>query len=528
MSAADVTGWPALARLTLRTSRRRLLAWPLLTGFLVWVTADQIPNLYDTAEARAAYQSTAGESAATRVFNGRGYGLDTVGGITAYELGFYTLVVFPVVALHLAIHLTRTQEASGRFDLLAAARLGRTAPLASAMAVLTGVLGLTALLSLLGLLASGLGDGSWWYAAALLLQLLAMAALGLLVAQVASDGQQAHGVGLTVLGILFLVRAVVDGTGSGPTWLSPLGWFAEVRPFGSPQLWPLLAYAALTVLLLGAAVALNVRRDLGGGLLEPRPGPATGSSQLGTPVGLTTRLLRGVWLGWAVGAAVWAFLLGAIAREMRELFEGNPDMQAMLGASGADPEDLMISTGGFFIGLLALGFVVQAVVRLAGEESEGRLGVLLSTRLSRTEWWLGAGLTALAGGVAVQLLAAVALGVGIWVGTGEASGMGTGIQVGLAFVSALLACGALCLLLAAASARLAAVGWAVFGLVMTLDLLGATLDLPEWVVDVSPFHLIGRPPLDPVSTTSVLLVGLVAAVMVAASLVLFRRRDLSH
>ena len=528
MSAVDTTGWPALARLTLRTSRRRLLAWPLLTGFLVWVTADQIPKLYDTPQARAAYESTAGASAATKVFNGRGYGLDTVGGITAYELGFYTMVVFPVVALHLAIHLTRTQEASGRFDLLAAARLGRTAPLASAMVVLTGVLGLTALLCLLGLLAAGLGDGSWWYAGALLLQLIAMAALGLLVAQVASDGQQAHGLGLAVLGVLFLARAGVDGSGTGPTWLSPLGWFAEVRPFGSPQGWPLLAYGGLALMLLGAAAALNVRRDLGGGLLEPRPGPPTAGSQLGTPVGLTARLLRGVWLGWAVGATIWAFLLGVIAREMRELFEANPEMQAMLGGSGVDPEDLMISTGGFFIGLLALGFVVQAVVRLAGEEQDGRLGVVLATRLSRTEWWAGAGLTALAGGVAIQLLSAVALGVGIWVGTGELSGLGTGIRVGLAFVSALLACGALCLLLAAVSARLAVAGWAVFAAVMTLDLLGATLDLPEWVVDVSPFHLIGRPPVDPVSTLSVLLIGLGAVALLGASLVLFRRRDLSH
>ena len=528
MSAVDTTGWPALARLTLRTSRRRLVAWPVITGFLVWVSASQIPKLYDTPEARAAYESTAGESAATKVFNGRGYGLDTVGGITAYELGFYTLVIFPVVALHLAIHLTRTQEASGRFDLLAAARLGRTAPLVSAMVVLTGVMGLTALLTLVGLLVSDLGSGSWWYAGALFLQLIAVAALGLLVAQVATDGQQAHGLGLTVLGVLFLVRAVVDGSGSGPAWLSPLGWFAEVRPFGSPQVWPLIAYAVLAVVLLAAAAALNVRRDLGSGLLEPRPGPPNAGPQLGTPVGLAARLIRGVWLGWAVATTVWAFLLGVIAREMRELFESNPDMQAMLGDSGVDPEDLMISTGGFFIALLALGFVVQAVVRLAGEETEGRLGVVLATKVSRTEWWLGSGLTALAGGVAIQLLSAVALGAGLWVGTGEASGLATGIQVGLAFVSALLACGAACLLLSAVSARLAAAGWVVFGAVMTIDLLGVTLDLPEWTLDLSPFHLIGRPPVDPVSTLSVLLVGVVAVAMVGASLLLFRRRDLSR
>lgn len=526
MSSVDTTGWPRLARLSLRTSRRRLVAWPLIVGFLVWVTADQIPKLYDTAQARAAYASTAGDSAATQIFNGRGYGLDSIGGITAYELGFYTIAVFPVIALHLAIHLTRTQEASGRFDLLAAARLGRTAPLVSAMVVLSGVLGVTSLLTLAGLLASGLGTGSWWYAAALLLELLAMAALGLVVAQVSSDGQGAHGLGLAVLGVMFLVRGVVDGADAGPTWLSPLAWFAEVRPFGSPQWWPLVAYAALTALLVGAAVALNVRRDLGSGLIAPAPGPATANPRLGTPVGLAVRLLRGPWVGWTVGAGVWAFLLGVIAREMRELFEGNPEMSAMLGEQGVDPEDLMISVGGFFVALLALGFIVQAVVRLAGEESTGRLGVVLSTRLSRTRWWLAAGSTALVAGGATLLLSGVALGVGIWVGTGEVAGVRTGIEVALAFLTALLLCGSLCLVLAAVSPRLAGGGWAVFGIVMTVDLLGVTLDLPGWVIDLSPFQRVGRPPIDPVSVSTVLVFALMTVALVGASAAIFRRRDL--
>ena len=524
----DATGWPRLARLSLRTSRRRLVGWPVVTGLLVWVTADAIPKVYDTAPARAAYAATAGESAATRVFNGRGYGLDTVGGITAYELGFYTLVVFPVVALHLAIHLTRTQETQGRFDLLAAARLGRTAPLVSACVVLAGVLGLASVLSLVGLLAEGFGAGSWWYAGALLLQLLAMAALGLVVAEVSSDSQSAHGWGLAVLGVLFLVRAVIDGLGASPTWLTPLGWFAEVRAFGEPRVWPLVAYAVLTVVLVLAATQLNLHRDLGGGLVDPSPGPATAPRRLGSPVGLTLRLSRGAWLGWTAATVVWGFAIGVIAREMRDLVESNPEMTAMLGSQGADPEDLMISVGGFFVALLALGAVVQLVVRLAGEESTGRLGLVLASPVGRARWWLGASLTVLTAGAALLALAAVALGLGIWVGTGEAGGVATGIESAMAFLTAVLVCAALCLVLAAISPRLAGAGWAVFALVMTIDLLGATLKLPQRVIDSSPFALVGRPPIEPVSTTAVVGMGLVALALLAASTGLFTRRDLAR
>ncbi len=527
MSAVDATGWGRLARLSLRTSRRRLIGWPLVTGFLVWVTADAIPKVYDTAPARAAYAATAGESAATRVFNGRGYGLDTVGGITAYELGFYTLVVFPIVALHLAIHLTRTQETQGRFDLLAASRLGRTAPLASACAVLLLALGVASLLAMAGLLAEGFGTGSYWYAGALLLQLLAMAALGLVVAEVSSDSQSAHGWGLAVLGVLFGVRAVVDGLDVGATWLSPLGWFAEVRAFGEVQVWPLVAYALLIVVLVLAATQLNQRRDLGGGLVDPSPGPATAARGLGTPVGLTMRVSRGAWIGWTTATALWAFLIGVIAREMRELVESNPEMSTMLGAQGADPEDLMISVGGFFVALLALGALVQLIVRLAGEESSGRLGLVLAGPVGRGRWWLTSTLTVLASGCVLLLLAALALGVGIWVGTGEASGVGTGVEVAMSFITAVLLCAAVALVLSAASPRLAGLGWGVFAVVMTIDLLGATLNLPDWVVDNSPFALVGRPPIEPTSLTAVGVMGLLALVLVAVSTAMFTRRDLA-
>ena len=528
MSGVDTTGWSRLARLSVRTSRRRLIGWPVVTGFLVWVTADAIPKVYDTPPARAAYAATAGESAATRVFNGRGYGLDTVGGITAYELGFYTLVVFPIVALHLAIHLTRTQETQGRFDLLAASRLGRTAPLVSAGVVLLAVLGAAALLSMAGLLAEGFGAGSYWYAGALLLQLLAMAALGLVVAEISSDSQSAHGWGLAVLGVLFLVRAVVDGVGSDLTWLSPLGWFAEVRPFGSTQVWPLVAYAVLIGVLAVAATQLNLRRDLGGGLIDPSPGPATAPQRLGTPLGLTVRISRGAWIGWTAAAVLWAFLIGVIAREMRALVESNPEMSQMLGAEGANPEDLMISVGGFFVALLALGAVVQLIVRLAGEESSGRLGVVLAGPVGRTRWWLGTSLTVLAAGAVLLLLSAVALGVGLWVGTGELSAVRTGTEVGMSFLTAVLLCAALVLVLAGASARLAGVGWGVFAAVMTIDLLGATLNLPDWVVDNSPFALVGRPPIESTSLTAVSLMGVLAVVLVAVSAGLFARRDLAR
>lgn len=188
----------------------------------------------------------------------------------------------------------------------------------------------------------------------------------------------------------------------------------------------------------------------------------------------------------------------------------------------------MVATGGFLMALLALGFVVQAVGRLAAEESSGRLGVVLASRVSRVEWWVGAGATVLVGGVATLLLSGLALGLGVWAGTGEADAVLTGLGIGFAFVSPLLLLGALCLLLTGLSSRLAGACWALFALVLTIDFLGETLGLPGWFLELSPYQQVDRPPIDPAPVVPLVVMGLLAALVGAASVLLFRRRDLAR
>ncbi|HEX2704508.1 MAG TPA: hypothetical protein VHM65_02025, partial [Candidatus Lustribacter sp.] len=232
-----------LTRLHLRTHRWSVLGWPAVIVALSASTAAGIVSLYATTAARQGYAATIGTSTMSIAFNGRGYDLDTLGGITVNELGVYALLVYPAIAVHLAVRHTRGEEEAGREELLTAARVGRLAPL-TAGALVTGlVLVAAGLLSGVSMAAAGLPlGGSMRYATALTLAMLTYAGAGLVAAQLSQSSRVANAVAVGVLGAAYLARAVADGRGSPLVWPNPTGWLAEAAPFGAARSWPLVGY----------------------------------------------------------------------------------------------------------------------------------------------------------------------------------------------------------------------------------------------------------------------------------------------
>ena len=95
-----ITGTARLTRLGLRTGGIGLLLVVVLTAGLVTLIAGSITALYGDAGERLRYAETIGTSPASLAFNGRGYGLETIGGITAFEIGFIRQLLFPLLAVH--------------------------------------------------------------------------------------------------------------------------------------------------------------------------------------------------------------------------------------------------------------------------------------------------------------------------------------------------------------------------------------------------------------------------------------------
>ncbi len=518
-------GTVRLARATVRTGWLRLLVCAAVLVGVVAATGWSISTLYDTLDKRQMYAASIGLSPAVAAFNGRPYDLTELGGIVSYEVGFMGLLVFPLVAVHLAIRLTRHEEDTGRADLVTAAPIGRLAPLGSAVLVLASVLSVVGLSCVGVLVAAGLPPaGSAWYAASLVGLAAAYAGVGLLAAQVCRDARTAHALGMGIVLLTFLLRAVVDGRNLAATWSGPMNWLAEVRPWGQPApgwLWALLALA-LVMLLLSVATAAG--RDLGSGVLRARTGPATGRPGLGTPGGYAWRLTRGPVLGWLVGLVVWNLALGAVTVEMSDLMDANPSILELLGVERAEYLVTALSLLLTGVGAAALG--VQGVARLAGEESSGRLGLVLSTHAGRVRVWSVWTVVVLVEAVVVLALAGLALGATSAAAVGDPSLAGTHlvatlqVTVPVALIVAVAAAGH------AVTGRGPALGWLLVSWATVVGVLGQALRLPDWARNLSPLELIGTVPLEPVSRPALVGLATAAVLLVSLGVVVVRRRDL--
>jgi ABC-2 type transport system permease protein len=522
-----LTGTASLVRLILRRDRIRLPVWILAILALVYSSAAAVQGLYSTQAELDAYARTMGESPAGIAFSGPPTALNTTGGVTIFEVNQSAIIAVALMAIFLVIRHTRAEEEAGRTELLRSTVVGRHAPAVAALlvvgaaSVVVGV-GVTALLISLDLPVSG----SLAYGISLGLLGLAFTAVGACTAQVTSHARAAIGISLAVLGVSFVLRAVGDVGNGLISWLSPMGWMQAVRPFGDERWWPMLVLVAFTGIVLGAAAALTSHRDVGAGLVQPRRGPGVASPRLGTASGLAARLQRGSVIAWTAGAFVFGATFGAFGPEIEEFVKNQPDMaEYITQAGGASILDSYFSTVLILLAIGISGFTVSSALRLRAEETSGRAEPVLATGLSRSRWTLG--------GLAVTVLGTlIVVGAGA-LGTGLLQGLTSGdmgevpglLWAGLAFAPAALVLGGLAVLMFGWLPRAAVATWAVLAICFVFAYLGVLLDIPQWLLNLSPFEHVPGAPAETITATPLLMLTAVAVGLGALGLVGFRRRD---
>lgn len=523
------TGTLALVRLLLRRDRIRLPVWLAAQIALVAFSVAAVVDVYGSPEAQAGYAASVGASTATVAMSGPPTALDTLGGIAVYEVTFTALVAVVLMAVFTALRHTRADEEAGRTELLRAGVLGRQADLLAVSVVVATACAVVGLGITLTFLAFGLPtSGSVLYGVSVAALGWAFTGVALVAAQVATHSRAATGLCLAVLGATFLVRAVGDVSENGLTWASPYGWVQAVRAFGDERWWPLGLAAVLAVVLVVVAGWLTTRRDLGSGLVTPRPGPARASSALGSPVGLALRLQRGSIVAWSVGMGILGVAYGSLGQDVEELIENNPEIAEIFrrtsgGASIVDAYFAMVMT---IAALVATGFTVGSALRVRGEEASGRAEWMLATPLGRFRW-LVSWLAVTVGGSAV-VLASTGFGTGATYAlvAQDASQVPLLTEAALVYLPATLVLGAVAVALLGWAPRLAGLAWGVLAACFVIGWLGEVLSLPEWVMDLSPFTRTPQVPLDDLTAGPLLALTLVVVTLAALGAEGLRRRDL--
>ncbi len=527
--STTVGGTAALLRFALRRDRIRLPVWIAAGTFMVVTQSVGSQALYDSADDLAAYQASVGSNAATIALGGPPVGLDTVAGAVAFDISATVMLIAALMAMFTVARHTRADEEAGRTELIRSARVGRHAPLLAAVLLSSAACVAIALTIGAATTASGLPAlGSFVLGAS-------VGACGLVFTGVAAVAVQATGHTRSVYGLVgglfavaFVLRAVGDIQRSWVVWTSPIGWAQATHPFTDDSMLPLVLCVFVAATLVAAGFLLLDRRDLGSGLLQPRPGRPAAPRTLLSPLGLAVRLHRGALLAWTVGLGLLGLVYGALAESVETLIGENDQALMIFGNPDVDQlVDAYLATTFAVTALLASAYAVSAVLRVRAEESGSRAEPVLATATSRAAWLGSHVAVALLGSALAMAASGITTGLVRAAQTGEASAFGRMLAAATAYVPAIWVVAGVAVVLVGLVPRQAqALAWTAVGVLLLITMFAESFDWPQWVGDLSPIAWTPTRPLE--EWTAGPLVGLLAAAagLTALGFAGFRRRDL--
>jgi ABC-2 type transport system permease protein len=535
------TGTWRLVRHALRRDRVVLPVWiTSVTGLSAAVVAAEVA-MYATAAEREIGAAFGAENVFARIMDGPASGT-TLGAISMVE-SMVTLAIFvALMSAQAVVRHTRQDEETGRAELIGSGIVGRQARLTAALVVSVGASVVVGAGVALALLVYGLPlEGSLASGAALAGVGVCFAAIAGVAAQVSTTQRGANGIAGAALGVAFLLRAVGDAAGtvapSGvelisawPSWLSPLGWAQQMRAFHQDNWEVLSLFGVLFVGLVAAAYALANRRDMGAGLLAARRGPVSASQRLLSPWGLAFRLQRWPLVAWGAALVITGVSFGSMGQTMEQFADDNPRFADFLLriAPGASISELYFALIFSFIAVAASGYTLQALLRMRAEEASGRLEPILSTAVGRKEWLASHGRIAAGGSVALMVACGGVAAVSNGVASGD-YGAGWGVvSAAVVQIPAILALGGFVFAVFGLAPRWAgALSWAALAGSFVVGQFGELLELPQAVVNLSPFTHVPAVPAESLAVVPIVVLLAIAGAFVGIGVRGFRRRDLA-
>jgi ABC-2 type transport system permease protein len=532
LTTTALTGTGQLVRLALRRDRIMLPIWTLILVAIAGSGAATLADLYPTVQSRVQAAAANNGTPAIVAMYGRVYDATSLGNTQAMlKTLVLGAVLVALVSIIVVVRHTRAEEETGRLELLGATVVGRHAALTAGLLVAIGASVAIGLLGTLAFIGGGLPvagsivAGLAWAGVG-----IAFAAITAVVVQLTASARAAIGISAAVLGGVYLIRAIGDTSEAGGprwlSWLSPIGWGQQFRPYAGNRWWVLLITIGFAVVVTAAAYALVARRDLGAGLLADRPGPA-GSTRLRSPLALAWRLQRGLLFGWLAGFVVLGAALGGIASNVGDMMNSAAarDFITRLGGTQVITDAFLAAEFGF-VGVFTSAYGVQAAMRLRGEETGLRAEPLLATQVGRIRWALSHIAIALAG--TTLLLAAGGLAAGLAYGASVHDMGQAGRLLGAALVQ-LPATWVLTGIVVAAfglAPRLTMAGWAALVGFLLLAELGPVVGLDRSVLNLSPYAHVPKLPAAELTVAPLAWLLGIAVALTIAGLAGFRRRDI--
>ncbi|OYD71025.1 ABC transporter permease [Rhodococcus sp. OK302] len=528
VSNSNFTGTLHFLRLYLRRDRIALPLWILIFASAPGLYVASISGIYTSPEQLAAFAATTAASPAEIAMYGPIFN-SSLGSVGVWKAGIYSTLIAIAVILTIIRH-TRAEEENGRTELLDSTSVGRYSSLTAALIVAGGASILTGILCTASLLTHNLPTaGSVAFGAALAGSGMVFTGVAAVAAQLTPSARVARGIAMSALGVAFALRAIGDAGSGTLSWFSPLGWALQIRAYADERWWVLLPTLVTAAALTWSAYALLRRRDVGGGLIAEREGPAVASSSLTGTLGLAWRMQRGTLAAWTVGLGLYGLLIGSAAQGVGGQVGDSQAIRDIITRMGGSPslEKSFIGYAFIMLGIAAAAYTVSASLRLHSEETAQRVEPVTAGSIGRIRWASSHIVFALLGPAIALLVAGVAAGVTYGVANGDVGGTLPSI-LGAALVQlpAVWVLTGVTVFLFGVIPRFTPVAWGVFVAFLFIFLVGSIAQLPQLVLDLEPFTHAPKLPGAPFEATPLVWLTLIAAALIATGLAAFRRRDL--
>ncbi|OQO68532.1 tetronasin resistance protein [Enterococcus villorum] len=410
----------------------------------------------------------------------------TLGAMYAQEmLLFCGLFAMIISALHVVNH-TRKEEELGLTELVRSFRVGRQA---NSLAVINEVLSINLLLGLLiGGIMTSFGvetldaKGALLFGGSIALAGIMGGVLALVMSQIMATSAGATGASLSLIGILYIIRAATDVSNLKLSMFNPMGWIYLTYPFTENNWVPLLFALFFSLALIILAFVLEGHRDMGAGYLPEREGRATAKKSLLCVPGLFFKINKGSMIAWLVAFVVMGAAYGSIYGDMQVFLSGNELMKQMFTQSGVSIEESF--TAKIMMVMIGLVTILPIVIvnKLFAEETRGHLNQLYITKVTRGQLYWTTILLAVFAGIVGIGMASAGLGEAAIIAMKNKSAMNLidFLAAGYNFLPSVLFYIGLAALALGWLPKFGKVIYIYLGYSFTLNYFGGILNLPNW------------------------------------------------
>ncbi|HHU18632.1 MAG TPA: hypothetical protein GXZ70_10570 [Clostridiales bacterium] len=523
-------GTGKLLKLYLRRDRIILPIWILLPMILI---AGQISFVKAMPDWQV-FITELSESPLTAAYLGPIVPLNMEGAILWRGMLQASLAVMIGAAFTMIRH-TRTEEASGRNELIFGRPVGRYANLTAAM-ILSCVGSLLAgLLTAAALMSNGFaGSGSLMAGLTLAASGCIFAGIGGLCAQIFEHSGNARGVIFGVYG-LTMVAMVLNNMGGGSTgwaWFVPESWFRITVPFGGNYAWPLLVFIVLSAIPMMLSYMLLIRRDMGAGLIAQKEGSANASPRFNSPLALAWRQHKGSILAWAIGMAFLGGIMGVTTPNISEALSSTLAQMNEWGIAMAKlgNQEAFIATLIYILGLMAglSVFAITTVQSLRKEEKEHYVEMILSRPVSRSKWMGSYLAVAFLGSALILLALGLASGLGWRIAAGEFSHLPRVLGMSLSKIPPVWTFIGIAALLYGWLPRIASViNWLILGVFIFIEMLWEVGIVGWSALQWTPFAYAHYSiPINELSIMPLIVLTIIAAALTWLGVIGFKRRSI--